>query len=220
MARRKDAPSPPAKRPTRRRSVPTKSEQAKRAREQQDAERQAAIERAVVWATTHGAPLKLLDGWNPDTGEWTPTSPVGQLIGWVANGSHIGPAGRVTGLPEAPKLFARGAEFALDAAEDRAYIPIDQRPFVDFYRRVATVEALSEVQMVSKAYTSALKDDADTMLRYLGRRWPSRWREQTGLAVGPDDRDEFEAAITAAIEDPNVAARLAEVADAVAGRDE
>jgi hypothetical protein len=51
-------------------------------------------------------------------------------------------------------------------------------------------------------------------LKFLARRFPTRWREGMAVTFG-EDIDATDAAITEAAKDPNVAMHLAKVAEAI-----
>jgi hypothetical protein len=165
----------------------------------------------VRWAVNHGAPIMLLDGWDPATGMWATTSPVGRMLQHVSDGSHVSVAAREAGIPYAERIVATGAEYGDGQPEDRDYIPIEVLPFIDFHRQVALAESGIEVELTSVVVTAARKDPAVAM-QFLGRRFPARWREQQQVLT-TGEVDERDAAITRAIEDPNVAMKLAEVAE-------
>lgn len=174
------------------------------------AQLQAAAEaRVVLWAETHGAPVKLLVGWDPDRGTWAVGSPVAQMLGLIQGANFPTTAARLAGISNLSSLIAKGNEYMQDQPEDRAFIPIDVLPFIDLVRELDKAESVCEVDVVKTAVRGA-KQDPKLALAFLARRFGSRWREQQTIftAEGADERD---AAISEAIQDPNVAAALAQI---------
>lgn len=186
-----------------------------------EARRLADEAKVVLWADTHGAPVKLLIGWNPDTGKWAPGSPVAQLLGLVQSANFPSVAARMAGISNLPSLLNKGAEYLDDLPEDRAFIPVDIRPFVDLVREMDIAESFCEIDVVKVAMRGA-RNDPKLALAFLARRFGSRWREQQTIFTG-EDVDERDKAISEAIQDPNVAAALAQIGHRVedaAPRDE
>lgn len=175
---------------------------------------QEAQARVVTWASAHGAPLLMLEGWDPDTGIWLPSSPVGKMMAMVSRGSHPTRAAAVVGLNSLNRLLARGAEYSVGAPENRDFIPIDVRPLIDLARQVQFAEALHEYTLVDIVQKGA-KDDPKLALAMLGRRYGERWREQQSV-FATELVDERDRAVSALIEmDPNTAMQLAKIADQV-----
>lgn len=186
-------------------------------READEAARQAALEnderqRRVTWSVTYGAPIMILDGYDPDTGTWSPTSPIGRILTFVGNGSHLGVAANLAGVYRISNLYARGAEYDAEAA-DRTDLEPDERVFADLFRQITIAESFFEVNTVANI-TKRLNADPDLAMKFLARRFPARWREQTAMLF-PEERDLTDDAITNAISDPNVAMHLAAVAASV-----
>jgi len=175
-----------------------------------NAELQAAAQAKVVaWADTHGAPVKLLVGWDPDSGTWAPGSPVATLIGLVQEANFPTVAARLVGIYNLAGLLAKGNEYMQDQPEERSFIPVDVRPFIDLVREMDKAEALCEVSIVRNVRKAA-NNDAKLGLAFLARRWGGRWREQQTIftSEGVDERDK---AISEAITDPNTALALAAI---------
>lgn len=168
--------------------------------------------RVIQWATAHGAPVRMLIGWDPATGEWADGSPVGQLLADLARGAHVAVTGRRHGIHDMSELMYKGAEYA-NASEDRSLIPIEVRPLVDLYNLVNYHESGAEIELATSTYDRAMRD-GKLGLDFLGRRWPSRWREQQQIsALG--EADEREAAISALVADPATAMALAGMASQI-----
>lgn len=174
------------------------------------AQRQADEARVVQWADSYGAPLTILNGWNPDTGTWSPQSPVGMMLGLVQGSNFPSVAARLAGVQNLNGLLSKGQEYLIDLPEDRAYIPIDVRPFIDLVRAMDVAESFSESAMVKVVVAGAARDPK-LALAFLSRRFGARWREQQTIFTGEetDDRDK---AVSDALQDPNTALALAEVA--------
>ena len=168
--------------------------------------------RVIQWATAHGAPVKMLIGWDPDTGMWDPKSPVGEMLGDLAHGAHIVVTGRRHGFHDMTELMYKGSEYA-GASEDRSLIPIEVRPLVDLYHRVNYHESGAELDLSKSTYKKAL-GDGKLGLDFLGRRWPSRWREQQQIS-SLGEADERAAAISALVADPVHAMALAKMASTI-----
>lgn len=168
--------------------------------------------KVVQWATVHGAPVRLLEGWDPDTGEWSDGSPIGQVLHDVARGTHLAVTGKRHGFANMNELLLRGAEYG-GMSEDRAHIPIEVLPLVDLFTLVNYHESGAEIEMSNSVYDEALKN-GKLGLDFLGRRWPSRWREQSSI-LAIDEDDLREAAVTALITDPATAMQLAAMAETV-----
>lgn len=187
-------------------------------READEAARRARAEEAeqnrkVTWAVTYGAPIMILDGWNADDGTWHPTSPIGRLLTFISNGAHLSVAAELAGIDRVSNLYSRGAEFlgdAIGAGQDRGDLEPEVRVFADVYRQITIAESWLELDIV-KGVRKAIARDPDLGMKFLARRFPRRWREQLMLAP-EEERDGTDAAITKAIEDPNVAMYLAKVA--------
>jgi hypothetical protein len=184
----------------------------RRTRDQVAADKRAADEALVVqWAETHGAPVSILIGWDPDTGEWSGDSPIGNMLKMIGGATFPTVAARAAGVWQLNELIAKGNEYRADAYENRAYIPIEVRPFIDLVTQIELVESLAEVDLVNTVRRAA-RLDAKLSLALLGRRFAIRWREQTAIYTpeGEDDRDR---AVSEAIAgDPNTANELANLA--------
>lgn len=165
--------------------------------------------KVVLWADSHGAPVKLLVGWDPETGHWHPTSPVGKLLQLVQGNNFPSTAAKAVGMTNLPVLIAKGNEYLVDAVEERAYIPVDVRPFIDLVRELDLAEAVAEADLVNKVRSAS--GDPKIALALLGRRYASRWREQQQIFTG-DTQDERDKAVSEALQDPNTALALAQVA--------
>lgn len=169
--------------------------------------------RVVTWATTHGAPVRMLEGWDPDTGEWETESPVGRMLQSIANGVHVYTAARRNSIPHMSQLMTRCSDFAETAVEERAFVPMEARPFVDLHRAIEHNESNIESLLVEVIVEKAKKDPSTAML-FLSRRFPSRWREQQQVLT-VEDADARDAAVSALLSDPNVAMELARIAEKV-----
>lgn len=172
--------------------------------------------RVVLWADTHGAPLVILEGWDPDSGQWATTSPLGQMIALVRGGNFVGVAASYVGLRSIGAMIAKGREYAVDVAEDRAFIPIDIRPFIDLVRQIELAEAGAEFTLV-KIVRDGANTDPKMALAFLARRFGQRWREQQTIFTS-DEVDERDKAISDALTDPNIALQLADTAHAIEDR--
>lgn len=172
--------------------------------------------KVVAWADRHGAPLIILIGWNPDTGEWDETSPVGRMLALIRTANFPGTAAKAAGLPGLAALLAKGNEYRIEAPEDRAYIPVDVRPFIDLVVACEVAEAESEIDLVDTTRRGTVTDPK-LALALLGRRFATRWREQQAIftTVDVDERDR---AVSDALNDPNLALRLATAADEIEDR--
>lgn len=175
--------------------------------------RKADQARVVQWADAYGAPLLILEGWDPDAGTWLAGSPIAQMLALITNGNFISVAASFVGLRSISQMLAKGHEFAVDLPEDRGYIPIDIRPFIDLVRQVELAEAGAEFTIVNVARRGAMRDPKLAMA-FLSRRFGQRWREQQSIFTA-DDIDERDRAISAALQDPNLALQLAESAHAI-----
>lgn len=169
-------------------------------------------DRVIAWSTAHGAPIRLLIGWDPDTGHWEADSPIANVLNKIEHGVHITVAAKQFGFPTISELLYQGAEY-VGLSEDRQLIPIEVRPFADLYERISYHESGAESDLAVATYAKALRD-GKLGLDFLGRRWPSRWREQQAVAaIG--ELDEREAAVTAVITDPTNAMALAAMAETI-----
>lgn len=169
--------------------------------------RQAKV---IRWATTHGAPIRILVGWDPDAGTWENDSPVAKMVRDIEKGVHVSVAGRRHNITGVSELHFKGAEYA-QQSEERSAIPVDQRVFVDLFRVIEVAESTAEIDLSTNVYEKALTD-GKLGLDYLSRRWPNRWKEQQGL-VSIDEEDQRERAVSNLLSDPEKAAALAAMAD-------
>lgn len=176
------------------------------------AEQAANEAKVVLWAESHGAPVRLLVGWNPDTGKWHPTSPVGQLLQLVQGNNFPSTAAKAVGITNLPVLVAKGNEYLVDAVEERSYVPVEVRPFIDLVRELDLAESVAEADLVNKVRSAS--GDPKIALALLGRRYASRWREQQQIFTG-DQADERDKAVSDALQDPNTALALAQVAHSI-----
>lgn len=165
-------------------------------------------ERVVQWATTHGAPIRLLEGWDPDSGDWANGSPIADMLADIARGAPIATSARRQRFWDINEIMYRGAEYA--TSEDRMRLPVEVRPLVDLYHLVNIHESGAEIDLSTSVYDKAMTD-GKLGLDFLGRRWPSRWREQQQISTA-EENDEREAAVSALISDPAAAMALAEMA--------
>jgi len=173
-------------------------------------------ERVVQWADSYGAPLLILEGWDPVVGKWLPASPIGQMLVLIQAGNFVSVASSFVGLRSVGAMLAKGSEYMIDATEDRAYIPIDVRPFIDLVREVELAESAAELTLVDVVRKGA-RSDPKLALAFLSRRFGSRWREQQ-LVFTSDEIDERDRAVSEALTDPNIALQLAEAAHAIEDR--
>ena len=169
-------------------------------------------QKVIRWATTYGAPIRILVGWNPDDGTWEEESPVAKMARDIERGTHVNVAGRLHRIDDVPELVYKGAEFA-GQSENRELIPVEQRVFVDLHRVVEMAESGAEIKLSNAVYEKAL-NDGKLGLDFLSRRWPNRWKEQP-LVSTLDDDDMRERIVSKLIEDPATAMKLAEIADAI-----
>lgn len=126
-----------------------------------------------------GRPSKILDGWNPDTGEWDETSIPGKLLAAIRGGNYREVAARWAGVDPGNlrRWMSRGAEHA----EDRSISAAD-RPYVLFRAAVERAETAYEIEAVLRMTRAA--ETPESILRILGRRHPERWganREQLNV---------------------------------------
>lgn len=168
--------------------------------------------KVIAWATTYGAPIRILVGWNPDDGTWEEESPVAKMVRDIERGTHVGVAGRRWNLEDITEMQYKGAEFA-GVSEDRMQIPVEQRVFVDLYRVIEVAESGSEIELSSKVYEKALADGR-LGLDFLSRRWPNRWKEMH-VVSSLDEDDMRERAVSKLIQDPEKAMALAAMADEI-----
>ena len=181
---------------------------AKKKVEAADADPQTRI---VKWATTHGAPTRMLVGWDHETGYWDPASPIGQVLHDISKGTHVTVTARRHGFHDFNALLLRGAEYA--TSEDRQHIPIEVLPLVDLFSRVNYAESGAEIELSNATFDRAMLD-GKLGLDFLGRRWPSRWREQQSIS-SMDEDDMRERAVSDLIADPTTAMQLAAMAATV-----
>ena len=166
-------------------------------------------EKVLKWATSHGAPIRLLIGWNPDDGTWEKDSPVFDMVNDIEQGTHVSVAARRVTIDNIVDLQFKGAEYG-DQSEDRQHIPIDQRVFVDLHRSIERAEGDAESVLSNKVYEKALTD-GKLGLDFLSRRWPTRWKEQPLIAMTNDDEVRSRA-VAKLVEDPEAAMALARYA--------
>ena len=175
----------------------------------------AAQEKVIKWATTHGAPVRLLVGWNPDDGTWEKDSPVADMLDDIATGAHVTVAARRVTIENIVDLQYQGSTYS-EQSEDRDSIPIDQRVFVDLYRSIETAETTAENTLAASVFEKALQDGR-LGLEFLSRRWPNRWKEQPITAM--DNEDEVRTRVVADIvKDPEAAWALSKVATQIEDR--
>jgi hypothetical protein len=175
---------------------------------------QADQERVVAWSSQFGAPITILQGWDPDTGLWDALSPVGVMLNAIEQrGAHITVAAQLATVRNVGQLMARGYEYLVEAPEDRMYIPIDVRVFVDLVNEIEHAEAKVEVDLV-KTVRSAARSDPKIALAMLSRRFGQRWREQQAIFTA-DEHDERDAAVSKVLANPDAALALAEIAHQV-----
>lgn len=168
--------------------------------------------KVIRWATTYGAPIRILVGWNPDDGTWEEESPVAKMVRDIEHGTHVGVAGRRWNLEGITEMQYKGAEFA-GISEDRMQIPVEQRVLVDLHRVIEVAETSSEIVLSSKVYEKALLD-GKLGLDFLSRRWPNRWKEMHVVSTLDED-DMRERAVSNLLSDPKKAAALAAMADEI-----
>jgi hypothetical protein len=156
-------------------------------------------------------PSLILDGWDPATGEWAPSSPAGKLIMAVRAGNFINGAAAYARINRgtAFKWLARGREHRpLDDNATRLDVPEEHRPYVDFVEAVAHADGSFEVELVTLTL-SAARQDNKFALQILARKYP-QWRESTRVQV-TDDRGE-DLTMAALHSDPALVARAAQLA--------
>lgn len=188
---------------------------ARRPKKQQAADT-SGEERVLKWAVAYGAPIRLLEGWDPDAGTWTSTSPVGIALASIQQGMHTTVAAKLAGMSTLPTLVARGRDYDSTASEDRMQVPVEIRAFVDLARSADIAESLSEHALV-KVVNKGAQTDPRLALALLARRFPTRWREQTAI-LQAEEIDERDAVITQAITDPSIAMQLAGLAHTIEDR--
>ena len=208
--------APKRKAVPRKKAAPVKRVAKKRAAKKAAPKQTPEQDRVVTWANSHGAPVVMLTGWNPDEGVWEGPSPIKNMLDDIRQGSHITTAARRWNIPQIAQLMSKCHDFASEAPENREYIPIEARPFVDLQRAIDLAEAASEIELTGVVYKKA-KTDAATAMLFLGRRFPSRWREQQQVLT-TEDVDERDALVSQLVSDPNTAMQLAAIADRVEGQ--
>jgi hypothetical protein len=170
-------------------------------------------ERVVQWAVTQGAPVRLIEGWDPDTGHWADGTPIAEILRKVGRGVAVTVAGRQHGFKDIQELLFRAAEMV--TSEDRLQIPIEVRPLTDLLEALDWSESDSEAEMTMSAYDKAMKDaNPKHALDFLARRWPNRWREQQQITTGDDDAVRNKV-ISELVSDPATAMKLAELAESI-----
>lgn len=184
----------------------------RRTKAQIAAERELAErDRVVLWANNFGAPIRILEGWDPDSGDWTGGSPVGVMLQSIAkHGDHVTMAAKLVGISGIVELRSRGQEYLSEAAENREYIPIDMRPFIDLAVQIDKAEAIVHSNW-AKSVAEGAKADPRLALAALGRRFPALWREQQSILT-TSEFDEHDLAVTKLLADPDKALALAEMA--------
>lgn len=169
-------------------------------------------EKVLKWATSHGAPIRLLIGWDPDEGTWAENSPVSDMLADIERGTHVSVAARRFTIENIVDQQFKGAEYG-EQSEFREHIPIDQRVFVDLYRSIERAESDAESNLSNSVYEKAL-NDGKLGLDFLSRRWPNRWKEQPIIATTNDDEVRARA-VKKLVEDPEAAMALAKYASQI-----
>jgi hypothetical protein len=178
-----------------------------------------AQERALTWAASQGAPILVLDGWDPDTGTWEEGSPIAAMLDTMRR-SAAPPAlaAKLHGVRGIDELVHKGRDLFANpnTSEDRRLVPIEVRPFLDLARQVDRVEAEVEIEVIRFIYEAA-SQDPKLSLRFLEKRFPQRWsgRHVPTVTVEPTmtvERDRRWRAIDRVMEDPEVADQLAQMA--------
>ena len=176
-------------------------------------------ERAVEWMTQYRAPMNLLVGWDPDTGEWAEDSPVDVLLREITEkGSRVTAAAKKARIDWILDLLHTGRDAIHDASvsQDRALIPVGVRVFVDLARAIDDAEVEAENRVVGILFDK-IADDPRLAIPFLERRFPDGWRPQDDRAVAAE-YDPREAAINEMLDDPATAMKLAEIAVSAAER--
>ena len=173
----------------------------------------------MTWAAEYGAPLMFIEGWDPDSGEWAETSPVGKMLARIRKGAPISSAARRYDVRRIGDLLRKGRDFLADStiSEDRDLIPLDARPFIDLALSIDEAETECELTIAEMYYEAAVgtedtPGDPTKGMVFLGRRYPENWREQREL-VASVEYDPRKAAMDELLSDPNTSAALADLAD-------
>lgn len=203
-----------AKKPAKK-AAPRKKAAAKKAPRLTAAQRAELEERnrALQWSAEYAAPMRFIEGWDPDTGKWAEDSPVDLLLQKIGKGLHRRPAAGYAGIDNLDRLLSRGNDYRNSdgASEDRSLIPIEVRPFVDLSNALRYAEAALHASKVEILAEKA-DEDMNVMLRYLARRFPDEWREQQEI-ITEAETDPRHAAMREVMRDPNNALKMAEIAE-------
>jgi hypothetical protein len=172
-------------------------------------------------------PSAIHIGWNPDSGEWDPESPVGKLLVAMRIGAYAKEACGYGGLRLNQVVgWMRVAQQALpdDPDEDppRASYPVEVRAHVDLLFRLTTAESSAVVEAIG-FWRKAMADDWRAVRDWLARRHATEWKETTGreLTGGDGGPVEVEAILIArkVAEHPvaraHASAALAEIAGSI-----
>ena len=143
--------------------------------------------------------LKILDGYDPDTGEWkeetSPTKPlptwtVPRLLLALRTGAGLGSAaayakvdyGTVQRWREMGRMFAADAlAHASDGVGDRMDLDVGERVYVDFAMQLEFSAGNFEVELATIVRTG-VANKPELALQVLGRRF-AHWREQKAVDV-------------------------------------
>jgi hypothetical protein len=130
---------------------------------------------------------KILDGWSEADGTWSANSVVAQFFSALQTGaSQASAAGFAKTTYASVKTWRdRGTMFDRGDEVDRTELPLDERVYVDFARRMNVVLGTKEVRLAGIVY-DACRDDPRLALEVLGRQFPW-WRDAKQLDLGPPE---------------------------------
>lgn len=169
-------------------------------------------------------PSAIHIGWNPDSGEWDPESPVGRMLIAIRFGAYAKEAAGYGGLRLNQVIgWLRSAQQSLpedpDEEQPRDSYPIEVRAHVDLLWRMTTAESSAVVEAIG-FWRKAMTDDWRAVRDWLSRRHATEWKETTGREISGVDGGpvEIEAVVIArkVAENPvaraHASAALAEIA--------
>jgi hypothetical protein len=125
-----------------------------------------------------GRPSLIEVGYNPGTGEWSPSSPAGRILLTIRNGAFLTTACGFARVNRSTvhRWLATGREhWDVDKEYDRAEVDPAFRPYVDFCVAMDHSDATAHVTCDNAVMKNIREGDWRAAISFMRLRWPEQY---------------------------------------------